>query len=197
RIVVLDDPEDRRRTLALVMDELDRMQRIVNDLIILAKSEQPDFLDLDTVDVGKLTEDVHAKAEAIAPRDWRLERKGRGIVVADRQRLTQALMQLAQNAAQHTERGAVIGLGSAVTNGEARLWVVDSGPGIPPDQRAKVFRRFARGGGARPSEGAGIGLAIVKAIAEAHHGRVELDSSLGRGSTFTVVIPTDQPEEPR
>jgi two-component system OmpR family sensor kinase len=190
-----DDPDERRRTLALVMDELDRMQRIVNDLIVLAKSEQPDFLDLDTVDVEKLTEEVHAKAAAIATRDWRLERAGRGIVVADRQRLTQALMQLAQNAAQHTEEGATIGLGSVVVDGEARLWVRDTGPGIPTDQREQVFRRFARGRGTRPSEGAGIGLAIVKAIAEAHHGRIELDSTPGVGSTFTVVIPTDQPEE--
>jgi signal transduction histidine kinase len=190
-----DDPDERRRTLALVMDELDRMQRIVNDLIVLAKSEQPDFLDLNTVDVEKLTEEVHAKAAAIAPRDWRLERAGRGIVVADRQRLTQALMQLAQNAAQHTEEGATIGLGSVVVDGEARMWVRDTGPGIPSDQREQVFRRFARGRGTRPSEGAGIGLAIVKAIAEAHHGRIELDSTPGVGSTFTVVIPTDQPEE--
>jgi signal transduction histidine kinase len=190
-----DDPQERRRTLALVMDELERMQRIVNDLIVLAKSEQPDFLDLDTVDVEKLTAEVHAKAAAIAPRDWRLERAGRGIVVADRQRLTQALMQLAQNAAQHTKEGAMIGLGSVVVDGEARLWVRDTGPGIPADQREQVFRRFARGRGARPSEGAGIGLAIVKAIAEAHHGRIELESAPGQGSTFTVVIPTDQPED--
>lgn len=190
-----DDPEERRRTLALVMDELERMQRIVNDLLILAKAEQPDFLDLDTVDVEALTEEIHAKAAAIASRDWRLERTGRGIVVADRQRLTQAMMQLAQNAAQHTEDGAMIGLGSAVVDGETRLWVRDTGPGIPADQRDRVFRRFSRGRGARPSEGAGIGLAIVKAIAEAHHGRIELDSGPGSGSTFSIVIPADQPEE--
>jgi signal transduction histidine kinase len=189
-----DDPEERRRTLALVMDELERMQRIVNDLLVLAKAEQPDFLDLDTVDVEVLTGEIHAKAAAIASRDWRLEQTGRGIVVADRQRLTQAMMQLAQNAAQHTEDGGMIGLGSTVVDGEARLWVRDSGPGIPPDQREQVFRRFSRGGRTRRSEGAGIGLAIVKAIAEAHHGRIELDSSPGVGSTFSIVIPADQPE---
>ncbi len=190
-----EDPEERGRTLALVMDELERMQRIVNDLLILAKAEQPDFLDLDTVDVEALTKEIHAKAAAIASRDWRLERTGRGIVVADRQRLTQAMMQLAQNAAQHTEHGAMIGLGSAVVDGETRLWVRDTGPGILPGQQEQVFRRFSRGSGGRKSEGAGIGLAIVKAIAEAHHGRIELDSRPGSGSTFSIVIPTDQPEE--
>jgi signal transduction histidine kinase len=190
-----EDPDERGKTLELVMDELDRMQRIVNDLLVLAKAEQPDFLDLDTVDIKALTEEVHAKAAAIAPRDWRLERAGRGLVVADRQRLTQAVMQLAQNAAQHTRDGDRIALGSSLRNGEARVWVRDQGPGIPPDQHDRIFRRFARGAGGRRSEGAGIGLAIVKAIAEAHHGRVELESAPASGAMFTVVIPTDQPPE--
>jgi signal transduction histidine kinase len=75
------------------------------------------------------------------------------------------------------------------------VWVRDEGPGIAPDQHARIFRRFARGAGGRRSEGAGIGLAIVKAIAEAHHGRIELESPPAGGSTFTVVIPTDQPPE--
>jgi signal transduction histidine kinase len=190
-----EDPDERRKTIELVMDELDRMQRIVNDLLVLAKAEQPDFLDLDTVDLGPLTEELHAKAAAIAPRDWRLEGTGRGVVVADRQRLTQAVMQLAQNAAQHTGDGDTIALGSSLRNGEVRVWVRDEGPGIAPDQHGRIFRRFARGAGGRRSEGAGIGLAIVKAIAEAHHGRVELESPPAGGSTFTVVIPTDQPPE--
>jgi signal transduction histidine kinase len=187
-----EDPHERRKTLALVMDELERMQRIVDDLLVLAKAEQRDFLDLDTLDLDRLTREVHAKVEAIAERDWRLERVARGRVVGDRQRLTQALIQLAQNAAEHTARGALIGLGSRLTNGEARMWVRDTGPGIPVEQQERVFRRFARGG-ARRSEGAGIGLSVVRAIAEAHHGRIELDSRPGAGATFSIVIPTDQP----
>jgi signal transduction histidine kinase len=190
-----EDPEERRRTLDLVMDELGRMQRIVDDLLVLAKAQQPDFLDLQTVDIAAITGELHAKASALAPRAWRLEGVGRGRVVADRQRLTQAMIQLAQNAAQHTGNGDSISLGSAVSNGEARLWVRDTGPGIQVDQQELIFRRFARGAGVRPSEGAGIGLAIVRAIADAHHGRVEVFSRPGAGSTFTVVIPTDQPVE--
>ena len=190
-----EDPAERERTMALVMDELDRMQRIVNDLLILAKSQQPDFLDLQIVDIATLTNDVNSKASAIAPREWHVDRTGRGLAVVDRQRLTQALIQLAQNAAQHTETGDRITIGSAITNGQVRLWVRDTGSGIPPENQEHIFRRFSRGSGVRRSEGAGIGLAIVKAIAEAHHGRVELDSMVGSGSTFTIVIPTDQPED--
>jgi two-component system OmpR family sensor kinase len=193
-----DDPEERLKTNALVIDELDRMNRIVNDLLLLAKAKQPDFLDLATVDLRSLTEDLHAKATALATREWRLEGLGQGMIVADRQRLTQAVMQLAQNATEHTSEGAEITLGSSVTNGHARLWVRDSGAGIPPDDQERIFQRFARtGDGRRGSAGAGLGLSIVRAIAEAHHGMVEVLSRPGEGATFTVVIPVDQPEPDR
>lgn len=189
-----DDPEERERTLALVTDELDRMQRIVNDLLVLAKAERPDFLDLEPVRLDRLTEEVHAKARALGERDWRLQSAAGGIVIGDRQRLTQAVMQLAQNAVQNTAEGSQIAIGSSMENGEARLWVRDAGPGIPLEQRDRLFARFSRGAGPRRSEGAGLGLAIVRAIAEAHHGRVEVDSPPGAGAIVSVVIPVDQPE---
>jgi len=189
-----DDPEERLKTNALVIDELDRMNRIVNDLLLLAKARQPDFLDLATVDLRSLTEDLHAKATALATRDWQLEGAGQGMIVADRQRLTQAIMQLAQNATEHTTDRATIGLGSAVVNDRASLWVRDSGSGIPPEDQDRIFQRFARtGDGRRGSAGAGLGLSIVRAIAEAHHGTVDVNSRPGVGATFTVVIPVDQP----
>jgi two-component system OmpR family sensor kinase len=191
--LVDDDPVKRRETLALVMDELDWMGRIVDDLLLLAKHEQPDFLKLSTVDVGALTDELHAKVTALAPREWILDRRGRGIIVADRQRLTQAVVQLAQNAVRYGEQGRPIELGSSVSKGEARFWIRDRGPGIPTEEQERVFERFRRGGDDRRSEGAGLGLAIVKAIAEAHHGRVELESRPGRGSIFTLAIPVDQP----
>jgi two-component system, OmpR family, sensor kinase len=190
-----DDPVERRETVALVMDELDRMGRIVNDLLLLAKREQPDFLHLDVVEVGALTEELHAKVVTLAPRRWDLESRGRGVVVADRQRLTQAMVQLAQNAVRYSGEEAPIGLGSVVADGQARFWVRDRGPGVPAEQQEQLFERFRRGPGRRHSEAAGLGLAIVKAIAEAHHGRVEVDSRPGVGATFTVVIPVDQPSD--
>jgi two-component system, OmpR family, sensor kinase len=196
--VLEEDPEERARTVALVLDELDRMNRIVNDLLLLAKAEQPDFLDLETVDVSRLTEDLHAKARALASRAWDLEEAGRGVIVADRQRLTQAMMQLAQNATDHTVDGDRIALGSSVSDGVARLWVRDGGRGIPLEDQEHIFQRFARSGNGRPSStpGAGLGLAIVRAIAEAHHGSVELRSAPGEGATFTLVVPVDQPLAP-
>jgi two-component system, OmpR family, sensor kinase len=184
-----EDPEERRATIALVLDELDRMGRIVNDLLLLAKSEEPGFLHVESVELGALTDELFRKVEALAPRAWQLESRGGGLVSADRQRLTQAMLQLAQNAVQHTSDGDLIALGSAAVPGGARIWVRDTGPGVPAADRERIFERFARSAGARRSEGAGLGRAIVQAIAEAHGGRVELKSPPGEGAVFTIVIP--------
>jgi signal transduction histidine kinase len=191
-----DDPEERRATIALVTDELDRMSRFVNDLLLLAKAGRPDFLDLGEMELGALTDELLDKAVALAPRRWQLEARGEALVHADRQRLTQAIVGLAQNAVQHTSDGDPIWIGSAVDGGEAELWVRDSGPGIPVADQERIFERFARGQvGPRRSEGAGLGLAIVKAIAEAHGGRVQLWSHPGAGATFTVVVPVQRAGE--
>jgi two-component system OmpR family sensor kinase len=187
-------PDDRPKVMTLVMDELDRMSRLVEDLLLLARSRGPDFLDVTMVDVKTLTEEVRAKAEAIAPRQWTIEEVGSGRIEADRQRVTQALLQLAHNATKHTREGDVIALGSRVTNGEARFWVRDRGRGVDPADRERIFERFERGrDGRKRAGGAGLGLAIVRAIASAHHGRIELDSQPGQGATFHVVMPIDQP----
>ena len=98
---------------------------IVEDLLLLARREEPDFLALETVDVGALTDALLAKAAALAHRDWVLDVRGQGVIVSDRQRLTQAMMQLAQNAVQHTEAGDRIALGSSIRDGTVRLVVKD------------------------------------------------------------------------
>jgi signal transduction histidine kinase len=190
-----DDPAERRKTLALVQEELDRMQRIVTDLLTLAKAERPDFLVLEPVELEPLTDDLLEKARALGDRGWRVDEVARCVLVADRQRLTQAVMQLAQNAVEHTAAGTEIGIGSLVTDGHVRLWVRDTGEGIAAGDLARIFGRFSRGGRRRSSEGAGLGLSIVRAIAVAHHGDVEVDSAVGRGSTFTLVLPVDQPHD--
>ena len=189
-----DDPQEREMSLALVMDELDRMARIVEDLLLLARHEQPDFLKLGQVDVATLTDEIHAKVVALAARVWILESIGSGVIVADRQRLTQAIMQLAENAVRYGGgNDEPIALGSRVADGEARFWVRDHGTGIAPEQQRVIFERFRRGSEPRRSEGAGLGLAIVKAIAEAHEGRVELESVPGEGSCFAIVLPWPGP----
>ena len=190
--VMTDDPADRAETLALVTDELDRMARLVDDLLLLAKAERADFLQLEPVDVAELVPAVLTKVSALAPRDWQLGSVDEVTVTGDRQRLTQALGQLAQNATQHTAHGARIALGAASDDDAVRLWVEDAGEGIEAADQDRIFERFARASAsARRSDGSGLGLAIVLAIAEAHGGYVELASRRGQGSTFVIVLPRD------
>jgi signal transduction histidine kinase len=189
-----EDPKQRQETVAMLTDELERMSRIVHDLLLLAKREQPDFLELATIEIGALTDELASKAAGLAPREWLVESRGQGIVVADRQRLTQAVLQLAENAVNHSGEDGPIRLGSSVWDGTARLWVRDAGAGIPLEEQTAIFDRFRRAASVTRSQGSGLGLPLVKAIAEAHHGRVELASEVGRGSTFTIVIPVDQPK---
>jgi two-component system, OmpR family, sensor kinase len=186
-----ESPAERREAIAVIQDELDRMNRFVDDLLLLARAPRPDFLRLRPIDLDLFTNDLFAKARSLGERDWRLDGTGVGILVADQQRLTQAVMNLATNAVRHTREGETIWIGSSMVAGRARLWVRDDGPGIEPAEQARIFERFARA--ARPEnpagDGAGLGLAIVKAIAEAHGGKVELDSRPGVGATFTIVVP--------
>lgn len=189
--VLSEDPEEQRKAIVLVTGELDRMSRMVNDLLLLAKAQQPEFLEFDLVDVASLTRAVHEKTTALGERSWSLERVAEGTLVGDRQRLEQALIQLVQNAVDHTETAAEIALGSRIAGGLARFWVRDTGRGIPIELRERIFERFSRTG-ARRSEGAGLGLSIVRAIADGHGGRVWVESEVGRGSTFTLEVPVDQ-----
>ncbi|MFC4115019.1 sensor histidine kinase [Nonomuraea zeae] len=185
-----DDPADRAETLALVTDELDRMNRIVDDLLTLAKAEQPGFLALDDVELADLTVSVVAKARALGERRWRVDEVAEARVPADRQRLTQALMQLVANAVRHTTDDDLIAVGSAVRDGWVELWVRDSGPGVAPADRERIFGRFIRGAGRTGThDGAGLGLAIVRSIAEAHGGNVKVTEAPGGGACFVMSIP--------
>ena len=191
-----DDPEERRATVELVTDELDRMSRLVNDLLLLAKAQRPDFLQPETLDAADLTEELFAKASALAPRDWRLAGTAKGRIVADRQRITQAVMNLSQNAVNHTAEGDAIEVGSKRIGYEIDLWVRDTGPGVPPADHERVFERFARANNdGKHHEGSGLGLAITRAIAQAHGGDVELDSQVRDGARFVVTIPIEPPQE--
>jgi signal transduction histidine kinase len=189
-----DDPAERETTLRLVMDELNRMGRLVDDLVLLARAEQPGFLHVGPVDLDTFTVEVHAKAEAIAPRDWRIDEVVDVTIGADRDRLTQAMINLAANAANHTDEGAEIGIGSAIRDGEAYLWVRDTGSGIAAGDETRIFARFARGADVtRSSRGAGLGLAITRAIVDAHGGRIKLDNRPGSGATFALILPLKGP----
>lgn len=189
--LLAEEREGEEETIAIVTDELDRMSRFVDDLLLLAKAERPDFLELRTIRLAEFTRELLSKAESLSQRDWRLDETSERVVVADPQRLTQAMMNLADNAVHHTSESDEIGIGSAVSGETARIWVRDTGTGIAPGDRERIFERFQRGRGTRRYEGSGLGLAIVRAIAEAHGGRIELESEQGVGARFEVVLPVE------
>jgi two-component system, OmpR family, sensor kinase len=185
-----DDPDERQRSVGLVLDELDRMGRIVDDLQLLAEVDQPGFLRVEWIDASLFGDELHSKATALAARSWRLEHAGRGMFLADRHRLTEAVMNLAHNAVQHTTENDTVAIGVSGSDDEVRISVRDTGTGISVVDQGQIFNRFTRGTGAHLRyRGGGLGLAIVKAVAEAHGGRVDLESRLGEGSTFTIVVP--------
>lgn len=182
-------PEERAQTGALVLDEIDRMTRIVNDLFLLARSVQPDFLQVGPTDLRQVVAAAYQRAGALADRDWRLRTGDAVPVVGDEQRLLQALLQLADNATRYTRPGQVIEFGASGDDGVGRIWVRDEGRGVPPEVAAGIFRRRERGADRDPSSGAGLGLAIVEAIARAHGGGVRLVEHTGPGAWFEVTVP--------
>jgi two-component system OmpR family sensor kinase len=181
------DPHDREATVKIITEEIDRMNRIVEDLLLLARSERQGFLSLGPVDIAELTEDIYRRASVMCGRTWLLGGLAPVVISADRQSLTQALLQYAQNVCMHTPEGATVRIGSHVQGGEVHLWVQDDGPGVPEEQAPHVFDRFVKGPH-RP-EGSGLGLSIVAAIAEAHGGRARLVRPAEGGARFEVVLP--------
>ena len=185
-----DDPDERAATLAVVNEELDRMSRIVEDLLLLAKSEQPNFIQVEEVEVSDFTTELAVKARSLGDRGWIIDESASGTVMLDPQRITQAVLNLARNAVEHTGIGTEVGIGSAIEDDHLVIWIRDQGPGIPAEDQPRLFDRFARGSAdKRRSDGAGLGLAIVKAVSEAHGGRVTLRSRPGRGARFQIHIP--------
>jgi signal transduction histidine kinase len=189
-----DDRDERDAMVKVITDEIDRMNRIVEDLLLLARSERPGFLTLEPINVAELTDDVYRRASVLCERAWGLGRRANVTIMADRQRLTQALVQYAQNVCEHTPTGVAATVGSEVNGTHVHIWVEDDGPGVPPEQASNVFDRFVKG--AHRPEGSGLGLSIVAAIAEAHGGRARLASKVGRGARFEIVLPLAQTESP-
>ena len=204
-IMEVGDAEDVDQTRELVLDELDRMKRLVDDLLMLAKAQRPDFVQLAPVDVQQLGREIQDKVHALSDHEWETTISAAGTVTADRQRLQQATIQLAANAAKFSEPRARIEvrLGwsaptaevSAKSAAQAQRYLVisvrDQGTGIAPEDAERIFERFGRSEENRSVEGSGLGLPIVVAIAEAHRGAVTLDSMVGAGSTFRLWIPAE------
>lgn len=188
-VMAADQPEDVEDTRRLVLDEIDRMSRVVDDLTTLALTDQPGFVTVAPVSLGTLTDDTLDRVSRLGSHAWEVGMRSGATIVADRQRLLQAWLQLAANASKYSEPASRIVIGSDVSGGEARLWVEDEGIGIEPSQLEEIFTRFRRAA-PEAAHGAGLGLSIVSAIAEAHGGRVDVSSTLGQGSIFTIIVPS-------
>lgn len=181
------DPADVERVQQELLDEVNLMSRLVDDLVTLAKADRPEFVMREDADLADLTTTTFSRARALGERDWQLDEVGTGVVHVDAQRITQAWLQLAANAVKFSDPGTAIGIGSRVIRQEVHLWVRDEGYGIAPEDQERVLERFSRVDAT--AEGAGLGLPIVNAIAAAHGGRLVVQSTLGQGSTFTLVVP--------
>lgn len=187
------DPDDVDQTTALVLDEIDRMARLVDDLLLLAKSRRPDFVRPAPTDLAALGDGMVARCRALADRRWQADLDAGGSADLDAQRVTQAVLQLADNAVRHTAPGDVVTIGTRRATGTIEVWVADSGPGVPADRRADLFDRFTTSG---HHDGFGLGLSIVRAIAEAHGGTIDLDAPVpGGGAVFRLRLPLVSPRE--
>ena len=137
-----------------------------------------------------------AKARGLGDRAWTLDEVATGEASLDEQRITQALLQLADNAVKHTDPGAEIAIGSARSADGVRLWVRDTGDGIDPADRETVLQRFGRSRVRPGDEGFGLGLSIVNAIVEAHGGDIQIHDAEPRGARVELTLPTETRETP-
>ena len=179
-----------RPELDVALEELQRIDQIVDHLLLLATADQPDFLSLEDIDLEAFLEDVFMRWSEVAPRAWRLTVGAAGTLRADPARLRAALDALLENAVKYTEPHAAIELCSrAGEPGEIVIEVRDEGCGVPSSALERIFDRFARADAARTRStgGVGLGLAIVDAIAKGHGGRCTVTSP-GTGSAFALRL---------
>ncbi|PWW05586.1 two-component system sensor histidine kinase ResE [Paenibacillus cellulosilyticus] len=204
-----DSPEERDELVQVIHDESVRMGRLVKDLLDLARMEAGhNELKLMPCDIDSLVRRVHRKFAAYAKdRDIRLscelpESPPLNVEAADEDRLEQVLTNLLDNAMRHTPSGATISLSGdwgvpdpgQTDPAYVVLRIADEGEGIPSDDLPYIFERFYKADKSRKrgsSGGTGLGLAIVKNIVEGHHGRIQVDSLIGKGTTFTILLPVD------
>jgi signal transduction histidine kinase len=185
--------DEVRRVERLVQAEIARISRLVDDLLVLAKAEQSEFLRVEPIELDAFVEELWDGVSLLAPRHFELGSVPEGTLTADPDRLAQALRNLVSNAVEHTEaeRGLVRLDVERRGGGRVLFAVSDDGPGIPPDQRERIFDRFHRTDAARDraSGGTGLGLAIVQAIVEAHGGWVRAGAERQGGARIELELP--------
>lgn len=181
---------EARRSLAVAVDELDRMRRIVEDLLLLARLDEGMPLAIERVEVELAVEEALLRSMVLASREPKVKVEPELYVTADPDRLLQVLTNLVSNAVRHGG-DAPVGVQAQGRNGQVEIAISDTGPGIPPEDLPHVFERLFRGSRARARspEGAGLGLAIAASLVRAMDGEIKVESTLGDGTTFTVALP--------
>jgi signal transduction histidine kinase len=179
------------RDIDVVVGELTRLRRLGERLLMIAASEDPDFLHPEPVALDRFTMEAFRKWMPTARRRWRLGRLDHVLVTADRERLGLAVDALLENAVRHTADGEEIRLEVVRDrDGEtAHMIVADGGAGIPRAELDRIFDRFRSGSQLGGARGTGLGLALVRAVARAHGGEVRVRSAPGEGSEFALVLP--------
>jgi signal transduction histidine kinase len=191
---VFDDPETREQSLEVIGEEALRLERLVGDVLDLAKLDARRFALLrEEVDMEQLCERAYATFGEEARRrsiDYQRRIENRPVIVTDGDRVLQIISNLLSNAFRWTPEGGRIELGLLTSNGDVSVTVSDTGPGITPAERERIFRPFW----SRDGSGTGLGLAIARELALALGGRIEIDSTPGSGSRFQLVLPAESPE---
>jgi signal transduction histidine kinase len=174
----------------VALDELHRIEQILNRLLLLAKADQPDFVVLEDIELEPFLEDVFMRWSEVAPRRWHLGDLASGTLSVDPEALRCAVDALLENAVKYTDPGTAIAVRSRAVGTHAVIEVEDCGSGIAPEALGQIFDRFARADAARTRAqgGVGLGLAIVDAIAKAHGGRCTVRTSR-IGTTFCLRMP--------
>jgi signal transduction histidine kinase len=200
----VDPTAEQRQTLLETIDRnASRMQRVVGDILDLARFRAGRVqLQMQRFDATELARSAISSIAPLAEtRGQRIDLVAPGRRVAtfgDFQRLEQALVNLLSNAGKYSPAGSLIRLTVASSGDEVSWSVADRGPGIKPEDQARLFERFfvASGGRTEAATGVGLGLPITLLIAQSHGGRIDVESTPGRGSTFRLVVPAAGPEGP-
>ncbi|HYN87809.1 MAG TPA: ATP-binding protein [Ardenticatenaceae bacterium] len=182
--------EDRKAVLADMVEECERLMRLTNDLLVLARADAGRHPSVEPVALAPLLQELCRQAHVLGP-DKRITcDDGPDVtVLANSDVVKQVLLILLDNAVKFTPPGGTITIGARAGEGQASISVSDTGPGIDASLLPHIFERFWRGNVARSGAGTGLGLAIAKELVEAQGGAITIQSQVGRGSTFTVSLP--------